>query len=726
MLLSVVVVWSMTACADATAPTDAARAEQPVPVTISISSADVGVGRRVAVTVALDVEAATVGGVQGRLHFDPSLLRYVGQAPVGDPISVVNASEASAGVVRFLSFSRAGVAGPVVLLVFEQRASGYASSLRYENQMAVSAGSQLRTLAAAARHRAVVDARISVPLDPRTISVTDWARASGSSLSPAVNGGVPTQRPAYGDIDGNGAIDIRDALVLASVSLGATQSAIGDDAGPDVMVAGNVWPVSIAGDCGIEPDDTRRLDLADVVAIVNATVGAPAACIGVPIHGETPLPTRRESIAVTAAPGMTIDSGLVVRLTSDRVWELAEPLRVRRGGVLRVDAGTRVEGLGPHAAIVVERGGRLLANGTHAAPIVFTCAAAVTTSGCWSGVFIAGRGIINNGEHARGLTGDGCAQTIGGITSTLYGGCRNADTSGIISYVRIEFAGAVGSPSTGSGALTLAGVGSGTQIDHLQVHGSRGMALRVVGGAVRTRFVMLTANENGLDISSGNAVDHQFIIIQNAGVAMVQSATGISSEGSTMVTAGRVFPRTGARLWNVTMIGGLAGASVTALQLRRGSGLALYNSVIAGWPVGLDLDDAQTCESYGTGAPRITHTTFIGVTRLGSDDGADPRCAGVMSLTAAEEQFLRAQRSNTVTAESVAALFGDAYNMRRPDFRMHDAGRPPVPSETRLPTSIPGSTAIATAFRGAVPAADDGLIPWYAGWTRGVTSPGIP
>ena len=165
--------------------------------------------------------------------------------------------------------------------------------------------------------------------------------------------------------------------------------------------------------------------------------------------------------------------------TGDRVHYLLDRLVVRPGATLRLQAGALLRAHGPSAEIVVEPGGRILAEGTRQAPVVLTCSAPVgqRAPGCWGGLRIHGRAPITGGE---GAAADDDAWE---------------DSSGSLRYLRVEFAGANRQQDTAVPALALHGVGLGTLMHHVQVRSSAGDGIAFVGGAVRCDYCL--ASDSG-------------------------------------------------------------------------------------------------------------------------------------------------------------------------------------------------------------------------------------
>src|SRR6185369_14533663 len=112
--------------------------------------------------------------------------------------------------------------------------------------------------------------------------------------------------------------------------------------------------------------------------------------------------------------------------------------------------------------LVIYKGAKIMAEGTSADPIVFT-----------------------SGESNK-LSGD-----LGGVDNAhkSFGGSDDADNSGVLKYVRIEYGGKAVAPNDEVNGLSLYGVGSGTTIDYVQV--SRGLddAFEFFGGVVNAKHL---------------------------------------------------------------------------------------------------------------------------------------------------------------------------------------------------------------------------------------------
>ena len=226
---------------------------------------------------------------------------------------------------------------------------------------------------------------------------------------------------------------------------------------------------------------------------------------------------------------------------SDTVYQLGGRIAVEDGATLTIEPGTVIKGeagTGANAtALLIARGGKIIAEGTPLLPIIFTSVADEITpeqvktgdfkspnldpniNGLWGGVIVLGEATIS----ASNSSGDVSSVQIEGIPTSdpngLYGGVNNADNSGIIKYVSIRHGGAnIGSGNEING-LTLGGVGAATTVDHVEVVANQDDGIECFGGTVNlTNVVSWNVGDDGFDTdqSWAGTLDN-FVIISPAG-----------------------------------------------------------------------------------------------------------------------------------------------------------------------------------------------------------------
>lgn len=303
---------------------------------------------------------------------------------------------------------------------------------------------------------------------------------------------------------------------------------------------------------------------------------------------------------------------------------------IEPGTVIRGDKDTK-------AALIVERGGKLIAEGTKDAPIVMTSEMkkGFRKPGDWGGLIICGKAKTNQTE-----------QQIEGGPRTKHGGDNDADNSGIFRYIRVEFAGFPFKTDQEINGITFGSVGSGTTVDHLQVSYSNDDSYEWFGGAVNCKYLVAYHGwDDDFDTDNGFSGNVQYCLsIRHPKIADQSQSNGFESDND--VDGDTKTPRTKAKFSNVTFIGPVGqdasfantttyinggeyfpnnGSSLglyqAAMQIRRNSNLSCYNSLAVGFPIGLILDNEKgdTQGDATKGELELKNIWFAGMTILGSD-----------------------------------------------------------------------------------------------------------
>ena len=289
---------------------------------------------------------------------------------------------------------------------------------------------------------------------------------------------------------------------------------------------------------------------------------------------EEPSGTRRAWAKFTVAErsqllnrsGFDREIGSDATLRSDTIYYLGHQLFVRDGATLTIEPGTVVKAWGRHAAIIVEPGGRIVAEGTREAPVVLTCSDLVgqRRPGCWGGLRILGNAPVTRLE--------GVAPGVLPPERPVYGGTEEEDSSGVLRYVRVEFAGASSDPEAALPAIGLYGAGSGTVLDHVQARESLGDGFAFHGGAAVCGHCVASGSGNtGLSWERGwrGGASHLYVHHGDGGVDGL--AGGNDEEGHDHE------PRSLPALSNVTLIHtwpyGRRARKAVALRLSTGSGV---------------------------------------------------------------------------------------------------------------------------------------------------------
>jgi hypothetical protein len=392
-------------------------------------------------------------------------------------------------------------------------------------------------------------------------------------------------------------------------------------------------------------------------------------------------------------------------LDAGTVWVLRGTVQVQDGATLTIEPGTLVLGDQPtQGTLLVLQGGRLVADGTAAEPIVFTSALAPGSraKGNWGGIIINGR---SNCNFPAG-------QCLGEGNTGAYGGNVPNDDSGILRYARIEWAGIEFSPDNELNALTLNGVGSGTVIEFVQVHGGLDDGIELFGGTVDLKYVLATdISDDSFDWSTGWQGRAQFLIAQ---LDPQDSDNGWEIDNNEQDF--EALPRTYGRVFNFTLIGKPArdpgsNKSTRGILFRRGYAGAHGCGIVLGFGgAGLDVDDATTFRLANNDSLQLGETTFFD---NGRDLGADFASPGVTydpdddSGNPTFEMDWAATETG-LTIEN--PLLADPYDRSDPDFSPL-AGSPVLGACSSIPADAFFDQ---VSYRGAVADAGD---TWYRGWT---------
>ena len=295
--------------------------------------------------------------------------------------------------------------------------------------------------------------------------------------------------------------------------------------------------------------------------------------------------------------------------TANNTYKLSGQIFVTGNATLTIEPGTVI--LGDHTAVgaclLIAKGSKLIANGTASQPIVFTSdnAPGSRNKGDWGGVILLGKGAynLNNGvANVEGLAASADTQYGGGLTPD------NADNSGSLKYVRIEFPGYVYALNTEINGLTFGAVGSGTTIDYVQVSHSNDDSFEWFGGAVNCKHLIAYRGlDDDFDTDNGYSGNCQFGLgvrdPQVSDAPAVSTSEGFESDNNASSTS--VTPYTAAIFTNFTMIGPnyrlslpnggtLASGYKRAARIRRNSQLKIYNSVFMDYNEGVHVDGLTT------------------------------------------------------------------------------------------------------------------------------------
>ena len=442
-------------------------------------------------------------------------------------------------------------------------------------------------------------------------------------------------------------------------------------------------------------------------------------------RGETLGPATEIRVTTSARPVALLD-GDIVRdrtLSPDTLYRLATFVHVKAPATLRILAGTRIEGL-YGSALLIERGAKIDAQGTAAAPIVFTSAQpeGQRQPGDWGGLIVIGNARINRTPPVL-LEGTGTGPSNPPLDYS--GGSDDNDSSGVLRYVRVEFAGFGPLPDAELNSFTFAAVGRGTRCEYLQSLAGLDDSFEWFGGTIDCRYlVSYESGDDHFDAAEGYRGRVQFAIALQTTILPPRPGAGQPSNdpqgvendgchGSNCPSGQNSSPFTEPVWANFTLVGTgpsvpLPPAGGLGVLLRRGAGGHYVNFVVARWPnAALSLRDATTQDRLQAGLLSVRNFLLVDNARTfqeGSNQFAvDPAAAAldVRTEPAASVFVSLPGTPTTATLDWTPAPNSPARSGGLTSF----AGRL---------AELAGGFVVPTPYRGA---ADPSGPKWWQGWT---------
>ena len=301
------------------------------------------------------------------------------------------------------------------------------------------------------------------------------------------------------------------------------------------------------------------------------------------------------SVTVSGSTGTTT-------WTSNNTYILDGYVFVNSGQVLTIEAGTVIKGAAGSgvdaSALIVAKGGQIYANGTATNPIIMTYEAdpldgsvSYDTRGQWGGLIVLGDASTNFGGPAQ----------VEGIPSdndrAVYGGSNDADNSGIITYVSVRHGGTELGAANEINGITLAGVGSGTTINNVEVVSNLDDGIEFFGGTVSvSNAIVAFCGDDSFDWDQGyrGAANSNWLAIQDqpGGVGdRGGELDGDDSDDGNVSADEMPFSTPTVNGWTIVGVGGNQG-----LLFRNGSGGNVSNGLITNVAEGIEIEDKETPE----------------------------------------------------------------------------------------------------------------------------------
>ena len=384
-------------------------------------------------------------------------------------------------------------------------------------------------------------------------------------------------------------------------------------------------------------------------------------------------------------------------------WILKGYVYVTNGATITFEAGCIIQSdVTEKGALIIERGAKLIAQGNAGNPIVFTSGKPVGSRapGDWGGIILLGKAPTNRPLDP--------APTIEGGVGRQYGGTDPLDESGILRYVRIEFAGIAAEPGSEINGLTMGGVGSGTIIENVQVSYGNDDAYEFFGGTVNAKnLVAFATADDDFDFDFGYTGKIQFAVSCRKPDFVDAGDAGNGVECDNDAAGTTATPRTRPQLSNFTIVGpndavGTAANHNYSLRWRRATQFVMRNSVIIGHPdAGFSMESDATLNDYYVNNISEFKNNLIFAT-------ANTYRSGNGAIANATQIQTKAEADGCVTLANTAAA-----QLTSPFFSITPNFLPATGSPALTGASFTGMNAFftSTAYRGAF-----GTTNWTSGW----------
>jgi hypothetical protein len=304
---------------------------------------------------------------------------------------------------------------------------------------------------------------------------------------------------------------------------------------------------------------------------------------------------------------------------------------VRQGQVLTIQPGTIIKGdKVTRGTLIIDRGGRIEANGTLAQPIIFTSSlpAGIRDRGDWGGLVILGNAATNIADP--GVEGISPPVRFGGnpnnqISSNV---AIDDENSGTLRYVRVEFAGIELTPNNETNSITMGGVGRGTTMEYCQVSYGGDDGYEWFGGTINGKYLISFGTwDDDFDCDYGWSGNVQYGVVvrypsfaDQSGSNAFECDNGITDDGFEPLTTGTFS--------NITVFGpiktGTSGGSANnqhCIDLRRFTASRITNSVLAGFPRGVRMNSNSVYNNFTTGTG-VLFNNIIALTQPETGSGS--------------------------------------------------------------------------------------------------------
>jgi hypothetical protein len=351
-------------------------------------------------------------------------------------------------------------------------------------------------------------------------------------------------------------------------------------------------------------------------------------------------------------------------LTKQNVYLIMGTVHVANNAVLTIEPGTVIRGdFNSNGTLTITRGSKIIAEGTETSPIIFTSNKPTSERkpGDWGGLILMGDAPINRF----------------GVSASFYepnplynpfGGTNESSDSGILKYVRIEFAGKKIDPKISLNGLTLAAVGNKTKIEYVQISFSSDDSVEVIGGNINfSNIISYRANDDDFDYSMGvQSTMNNSIAIRNPYASdntrsrcfEIDSYDKIENYDPTK-------KKTFIKINNVTMTNdeeNTMGLVKEATSLKTDSFIEVNKCLVAGFSSFIAFDDKYISEDNFKKI-KVYNSTVDSCTELFTNEA-------LQKVQTVNDWFMKSDKLLYTSTVGINNLFINNNVKKKPDFRL--------------------------------------------------------